>query len=90
MTLEELQKAADEMGYGLYKKCVRPSIPAIKPCICGGEVGETKHVRVIGYSMKCTKCGRKGLPGINYKERVENWNQMIDVLKQAKYAAMDE
>ena len=78
MTLEDLKKAADELGYSVVKK--RTPIPKLLPCKCGkaraekwyGLSSATKNVL-----YKCPECGLKTDAYNTDRKARETWNKLV-------------
>ena len=75
MTVEELKKIANEMGYNIIKK--QEHIKLL-PCKCGC----TRRERWYGvhkddaYILKCKNCGAKAQGRTERKAKL-NWNRMV-------------
>lgn len=79
MTLEELKKAADELGYSLIKK---EPYERFLPCTCGcnkrshwviWDDSDSKY----RYYYECYNCGKEGPRGKSPTDARRLWNTMI-------------
>ena len=76
MTIEELKKEANKLGYNIIKK---REIPKILPCTCGCKKRE--HIYISGKTefprgLRCKRCGKR-VEGLNDIDVINNWNKMI-------------
>lgn len=75
LSIEELKKMADELGYKLVKK--QQPLPKLLPCKCGCTRREI-WLTVSGKSYHCPQCGLAGQPGTTQREQRENWNAAVE------------
>ena len=75
MTIEQLQKEAEKLGYKLVKI---KSYERFLPCICGCNQREfwTCYGGEDPILFVCKKCGKKAT-GKNKADAKRNWNKMI-------------
>lgn len=76
MTIEELKKEANKLGYSIIKK---RKIPKMLTCTCG--CNRRRHWSIGGTSkfnsaLECKRCG-KWVDGLNDIDVINNWNKMI-------------
>lgn len=76
MTVEELKKIANEMGYNIIKK---QEYIKLLPCKCGCNSREHWYgvKKDDAYILKCRNCGAKA-KGKTEREARLNWNQMVE------------
>lgn len=80
MTVEELKKAADELGYNIVKK--HQPLPKLLECSCGAN-NRLYGMRAGGVNKRagrfiaCESCGLEGEPGRTKHEMYENWNRAV-------------
>lgn len=74
MTLEELKKEADRLGYRVVKK--RDTYEVLLPCTCGCK--RRKHTRNFHDKivLMCCRCGR-AVHGITLADARRKWNEVI-------------
>lgn len=80
MTVEELKKAADELGYNIVKK--REPLPTLERCSCGANrrmygIRSASTYKKPGIFYSCEACGLEGEPGMSKREAIENWNRAV-------------
>lgn len=75
MTVEELKKIANEMGYNIIKK---QEYVKLLPCKCGCNRREHWYgvKKDDAYILKCENCGAKAM-GSTIREANLNWNRMV-------------
>lgn len=75
MTVEELKKIANEMGYNIIKK---QEYIKLLPCKCGCTRREHWYgiYKDDAYILKCENCGAKA-QGSTAREANLNWNRMV-------------
>lgn len=75
MTVEELKKIANELGYNIIKK---QEYIKLLPCTCGWS-RRSHWYGVNGYNNYiyiCEKCGKRAM-GSTEREAKLNWNRMV-------------
>ena len=77
MTLEELKKEADSLGYRLVKKQVQPELLLRCTCGCRRRVHWSRYANgKWSIILKCQKCGREAA-GPTLAEARRDWNKMV-------------
>lgn len=74
MTVEELKKEADKLGYRVLKK--EKSIP-LSACPCGRKKPWEGWHFGGGYSYKCPNCGNEAPVASTKKQARINWNEFV-------------
>lgn len=80
MTLEELQKEANKLGYKLTPQyeCQARFVP----CICGHNRRSHSYDTATGmHIIRCKKCRRNAI-GITDSQAKVNWNTIMRILQQ--------
>ena len=71
MTIEELKKEADKLGYRL---CKKTKYIKFLPCRCGKKYPEVWFT-YNGVFYQCPKCGARSKVGKTEREARINWNK---------------
>lgn len=77
MTIEELKKEADALGYYLVRK--HQNVEPLLPCFCGCKRRvhhSVFHQGTYTVTLKCCKCDHK-VSGPTLAEARRRWNKMI-------------
>lgn len=74
MTVEELKKIANEMGYNIIKK---QEYVKLLPCKCGGKVELWSCNCPSGWFYWCSECDAKGGLASTERQARINWNRMV-------------
>lgn len=78
MTIEELKKEANKLGYNLTKKI---TYEKLEPCVCGEKRRIYQEISLSpkGKYYCCSKCGFKGDSANSWYKARENWNRKVTV-----------
>lgn len=79
MTLDELRREANKLGYRVLKKT--EPLPTLVPCTCGCNRRASLWRAGRGAFYRCKGCGFESKPAITERGKRQNWNDAITEVK---------
>ena len=80
MTLDEIKKEADKLGYRVLKKT--EPLPTLIPCACGCNRRTSWWKSGVGEYYACKNCGFESEPAITERGKRQNWNDAIKAIAE--------